>query len=189
VKGCERTCIACREVTEPSELIRLVVHPGWQRVVPDLGDKLPGRGAYVHPARACIEQLQSRPSRVQSALRTQAEVGDLLGLTRELLTKQAVSGISVLAASGGLLGGFEQICEAIEKRQVSALIFASNIADRTRTALNEKNNGHILVFELPLTSAELGFKVGKGSRAALAIPFGKKGVPFINQLRRRHQLG
>ena len=90
MRRAERTCIACREVVESSELIRLVVHPGWRRVVPDLGGKLPGRGAHVHPLISCIEQVQSSPSRVQGALRTDADVGDLLGLTRELLTKQVV---------------------------------------------------------------------------------------------------
>lgn len=189
MKRTERSCIACREVTEPSELIRLVVHPVWQRVVPDLAEKLPGRGAHVHPTRACIEQLQNNPGQIQNALRTDSQVGDLLELTRDLMTKRVVDGLSVLAASGGVIGGFEQICEAMVKRQVAALVFASNISDRTRTALMEKNNGHIFVFEIPLTSAELGFKVGKGSRAALAIPFGKRGRPFINQLRRRHKLG
>ena len=169
--------------------MRLVVHPGWQRVVPDLNEKLPGPGAYLHPTLACIEWLRQNPSRVQHVLRTSAVVGDLLGLTRQLMTKQVIEGLSVLAASGGLIGGFEQICEAMAKRQVAALVLASNISDRTHTVLNEKNNGHILVFEIPLTAAELGFKVGKGSRAALAIPFGKKGRPLINQLRRRHKLG
>ncbi|GAA2967726.1 MULTISPECIES: YlxR family protein [Streptomyces] len=48
----ERTCVGCRERAAKSELLRIVVVEG--ECVPDPRGTLPGRGAYVHPAPACL---------------------------------------------------------------------------------------------------------------------------------------
>ena len=49
-----RTCVGCRERGEKAGLVRLVV--GYGDVVRvDRTGSAPGRGAYVHPDRACIE--------------------------------------------------------------------------------------------------------------------------------------
>ncbi|MGW0563807.1 YlxR family protein [Streptomyces sp. NPDC003016] len=48
----ERTCVGCRERAAKSELLRIVVVEG--ECAPDPRGTLPGRGAYVHPAPACL---------------------------------------------------------------------------------------------------------------------------------------
>lgn len=45
--------MGCRERAAKSELLRIVVIEG--RCVPDDRGTLPGRGAYVHPAQACLD--------------------------------------------------------------------------------------------------------------------------------------
>jgi predicted RNA-binding protein YlxR (DUF448 family) len=47
-----RTCLGCRQRASPSSLVRLVARDG--RVVVDAAARLPGRGAWVHPAPACV---------------------------------------------------------------------------------------------------------------------------------------
>ncbi|MBT2504833.1 MULTISPECIES: YlxR family protein [Streptomyces] len=49
----ERTCVGCRERAAKSDLLRIVVIEG--ECVPDPRGTLPGRGAYVHPASACLD--------------------------------------------------------------------------------------------------------------------------------------
>ncbi|MFB7538580.1 YlxR family protein [Streptomyces zaomyceticus] len=49
----ERTCVGCRERAAKSDLLRIVVNKG--ECVPDHRGTLPGRGAYVHPAVACLD--------------------------------------------------------------------------------------------------------------------------------------
>ncbi|WP_079166971.1 YlxR family protein [Streptomyces oceani] len=48
-----RTCVGCREQSVKRDLLRVVLVEG--RCVPDLRGTLPGRGAYVHPVRACVD--------------------------------------------------------------------------------------------------------------------------------------
>lgn len=45
--------MGCRERAAKSELLRIVVIEG--QCVPDDRGTLPGRGAYVHPALACLD--------------------------------------------------------------------------------------------------------------------------------------
>ncbi|MEU1669147.1 YlxR family protein [Streptomyces sparsogenes] len=49
----ERTCVGCRERAAKDDLLRIVAAEGV--CVPDRRGTLPGRGAYVHPTRVCLE--------------------------------------------------------------------------------------------------------------------------------------
>ncbi|MGW3495498.1 YlxR family protein [Streptomyces sp. NPDC001020] len=49
----ERTCVGCRERAAKNELLRIVAIE--DACVPDPRGTLPGRGAYVHPAPACLD--------------------------------------------------------------------------------------------------------------------------------------
>jgi predicted RNA-binding protein YlxR (DUF448 family) len=49
----ERTCVGCRERAAKRELLRIV--KDGDHCVPDPRGKLPGRGAYVHPALVCLD--------------------------------------------------------------------------------------------------------------------------------------
>jgi predicted RNA-binding protein YlxR (DUF448 family) len=47
-----RTCTGCRAVAPQRELVRVALDGG--RLVVDRERRLPGRGAYVHPRKACV---------------------------------------------------------------------------------------------------------------------------------------
>ncbi|MDB1089709.1 YlxR family protein [Streptomyces sp. ACA25] len=69
----ERTCVGCRQRSAQESLLRVVLIEG--RCVPDQRGTLPGRGAYVHPAPACLELAVRRRAfprafRVQGPLDT-----------------------------------------------------------------------------------------------------------------------
>lgn len=49
-----RTCVGCKGRAEKARLVRLVVAEG-EGVRVDRTGSAPGRGAYVHPDRDCIE--------------------------------------------------------------------------------------------------------------------------------------
>ena len=53
-----RTCLGCRQRAPRSSLVRLVARDG--RVVVDAAARLPGRGAWLHPATACLETAIAR---------------------------------------------------------------------------------------------------------------------------------
>jgi uncharacterized protein len=63
-----RTCVGCRERGSKGDLVRLVAVAGGS-VRMDLQGSEPGRGAYVHRRRACLEAALSRGA-LARALRT-----------------------------------------------------------------------------------------------------------------------
>lgn len=62
----QRTCVACREVENKQDLIRIVRTP--EGVFVDPSGKLPGRGAYLHPRETCWEK--GLDSALEAGLRT-----------------------------------------------------------------------------------------------------------------------
>jgi len=64
----QRTCIACRQVRDKKDLVRLV-SMGDGMVEIDVLRKKPGRGAYLCPRKTCWE-LALRKNRLDYALRT-----------------------------------------------------------------------------------------------------------------------
>lgn len=55
----ERTCVVCRSVSDKSEMLRFVYGSsdacaGLRQLEFDLGDVLPGRGAYCHLSKECL---------------------------------------------------------------------------------------------------------------------------------------
>jgi hypothetical protein len=63
----QRTCVACRQIKDKKDLIRLVCS-GNGVVEVDLSAKKPGRGAYLCPKKDCWE-LGLRKNRLEHALR------------------------------------------------------------------------------------------------------------------------
>lgn len=72
-RGCpERTCVGCRVRATKGDLLRVVEVGG--ACVPDPRGTLPGRGAYLHPVKACLDLAVRRRAFVR-ALRAQGPLG------------------------------------------------------------------------------------------------------------------
>jgi predicted RNA-binding protein YlxR (DUF448 family) len=69
----QRTCIACRQTAGKRSLLRIVRTD--QGIEVDSTGKKPGRGAYLHPYRACW-RVVLRGDRLGQALRTQLSDSD-----------------------------------------------------------------------------------------------------------------
>ena len=70
----QRTCIACRQVREKKDLIRLVRTENGIAEIDVFGGK-PGRGAYLCANKVCWE-LALRKNRLEYALRTKLNEGN-----------------------------------------------------------------------------------------------------------------
>ncbi|MBV9920072.1 MAG: YlxR family protein [Pseudonocardia sp.] len=53
-----RTCVGCRSRSSADGLLRVVAVHG--ALVPDLRRRLPGRGAWLHPALDCLHRAERR---------------------------------------------------------------------------------------------------------------------------------
>ena len=70
--GPVRTCVGCGARSAKSDLLRLVAIGN--EIVPDAAARLPGRGAYLHLSRECLERAQRRRA-LTRALRLPASAG------------------------------------------------------------------------------------------------------------------
>ncbi|AZQ76169.1 MAG: YlxR family protein [Flaviflexus sp.] len=91
----QRTCIACRQREPRSALVRFVAQQG--KLVVDTDATLPGRGAWLHRRRACLNKALvtrsfNRHLRTQITDTTEAEARFDLGSTgaeKQEATKKA----------------------------------------------------------------------------------------------------
>lgn len=74
----QRTCIACRKEEGKRALVRIIRTPE-QRVVVDPTGKANGRGAYLHPVRACwVKALKG--ATIRNALKVSPALDDVEAL-------------------------------------------------------------------------------------------------------------
>ena len=57
--GPVRTCVGCRATGPRSALLRVVAYRDGSLVV-DVGRRMPGRGAWLHPDPGCLEKAERR---------------------------------------------------------------------------------------------------------------------------------
>lgn len=81
----QRTCIGCREAAGKRGLVRLVRAAGGNVAVEAPGERLPGRGAYLHRERSCWERAL-RGATIGKALRLSPKSSDIEGLRQYLAT-------------------------------------------------------------------------------------------------------
>lgn len=81
----QRTCIGCREAAGKQGLVRLVRAPEGALAVESPGQRLPGRGAYLHRNRSCWEHALEGAT-IGKALRMSPKSGDLEDLRLYLET-------------------------------------------------------------------------------------------------------
>lgn len=156
----ERTCVSCRKKGEKGELIRLVNAP--ERVMIDYNEKLPGRGAYICPERACIEKAL-KGGLLSKAFREGARVPgseDFYADLKEKNLKKIKSLLGMARKSGKIAMGFDPVIEAARKEPGGLLILAEDLSGNTKDKLKEMNkNAAERAFTL-FTKESLGEMLG-----------------------------
>ena len=186
-RGPRRTCVACREEGAREDLVRLVVAPDGAVVV-DLRARLPGRGAWVHPQKSCVEAVESRRGLLARALAAPVVPGGLLILVRAAVETSVLDGLSMAAASGALVGGHDVLEAALRSGQVVEVAVASDASERTIASLRAAV-GHEIPFTVVAVDREkLGARVGRGARAALGVVSSRATLGLRTQLRRLRAL-
>ena len=133
----ERLCVATRERRHPDEMIRFVVGPDGA-LVPDITEKLPGRGVWVTGRRDMVEVARTKGAfsrSLKTQLRIDVGLADQVGW---LLRKKALQSLSLALKAGDVLTGFDKVHEAISSRWAFRLIHASDAGDDGRNRLDRK---------------------------------------------------
>ena len=184
----ERTCVACREHGDREVLLRIALAPDGSLVV-DLRARLPGRGAWLHARRSCVERAEARPEGLRRTLKSQVRTEGLGVAIREAVIRSALDGLSMAAAAGALVGGHDLLEDALANGRISEVVVAVDASERTIADLRKAAGESVAFVRLPLDREALGARVGRGPRAALGVGASRATHHLRMQLRRLLDLG
>jgi len=166
----QRSCLACRETTDKRNLLRFVLAPD-STVVPDLQQKLPGRGVYTCYKASCLTRA------AQKKQFSRGFKGEVLGADAELLVAQVTgkleeriaSYLSLANKGGKIVSGSDQVTDKLKKGGVGILFLATDISadigEKFRGLANLKGVACMALF----TKERLGELIGKELRSVLAV--------------------
>ncbi len=165
----ERRCIVTGEVAPKEGLIRFVVGPDNQ-VVPDVLEKLPGRGMWVTATRDALEKA----GKGQFSKSAKAPVNVPTGLVDEVerqMARRVVDLVAMARKAGLAVCGFEKVKGWVAGgERVRALMQASDGSERGKTKLWTPEGARYFGC---LTAQELGLAFGRGTVIHGALASGK----------------
>jgi len=126
--GPVRRCALTRDRKPKEELIRFVLGPDGT-IVPDLRERLPGRGVWLTASKDCVAEAAKRNA-FAAALKTKVSVPPALADQVDRLLAETASGALALANKAGqVVFGFGKIEEAIGKGEVIGLLHAKEASE------------------------------------------------------------
>ncbi|WP_342240240.1 RNA-binding protein [Inquilinus sp. OTU3971] len=133
-EGPERRCIATGAVRPKAELIRFVVGPDGE-VVPDLAERLPGRGLWVSAEREALRRAQAKGLFAKAARRSVRAPDDLVDRVEALLHRSCIDLIGMARRAGQAVAGYEKVHAWLAEGRAAVLLAASDGAADGRAKL------------------------------------------------------
>jgi len=155
--GPERKCIVTGEAQPKAGLIRFVVGPD-NMIVPDLMEKLPGRGIWVSADRAALEQAVSKKLFARAAKQPVTLPDGLVDMVETAMVNRVTSLLAMARKSGEAVAGYEKVKDWLSKDYADVLIQASDGSERGKNKLSTPYEGSFIGW---LTSNELGLAFGR----------------------------
>ena len=162
----ERRCIVSGDSGSRFGLIRFVVGPEGQ-LVPDLAEKLPGRGIWVSAERSAIDTAAKKKLFARAARAPVSVPDGLADLIAAGLAQRVVDLVSLTRKAGRAVAGFEKVKGWLADGKAKVLLQASDGSDRGKGKLWTPTGGRWFGC---LTASELGLSFGRDHviHAALA---------------------
>ncbi len=127
-RGPLRTCLATGEVLPRERLMRFVVGPEGE-IVPDLAGRLPGRGLWLTPTRAALDEAIARKAFARGARRQVRVDAGLADLVERQLLERAVGALGFARRGGHAVSGFAKVEERLRGRRIALIVVATDAAD------------------------------------------------------------
>lgn len=156
--GPERRCIAKGEVQAKSGLIRFVVGPD-NTIVPDILEKLPGRGIWVSADRAALRKAVDKRLFGRAAKQGVTVPDSLLCDVERLLMHRVVDLISLARKAGKAVAGYEKVKSWLVNEHAAILIQALDGSGRGKSKLSSPPGKGTFIGVL--TASELGLAFGR----------------------------
>jgi hypothetical protein len=158
-RASERRCLVTRKVEDRDLLVRFVIDPDNQ-VLPDVDERLPGRGMWLSAGRDVVNKAVEKRLFGRAARRSVVVLDGLADRIEALLARRFYDGLGLARRAEHLVMGFDQVQASLERAGAAVLLAAADGADDGRRKLRH------LAPALPLVVA--------GSRAALGAALGRE---------------
>jgi uncharacterized protein len=155
----ERRCIATGDSQPKSGLIRFVVGPD-NVIVPDLLEKLPGRGIWVSADPAALAKAVEKNLFSRGAKQMVTLPDGLIQQVEAALARRVVDLVSLARKSGRAVCGFEKVKSWLADGRAKVLLQASDGSERGKTKLWTPEGARYFGC---LTASELGLAFGRQS--------------------------
>ena len=166
----ERRCIATGASGSRSSMVRFVVDPAGF-IVPDIANKLPGRGAWVWADRKSLELAVAR-NQFPRALNKNARISAGLATDVEmLLAKRVVQLLSMARKAGLAIAGFEKVAEALNSGEIAILLQASDGSPRQKSRVCGRLSPEERIG--CLSASEIGIAFGRNRVVHAALVAGR----------------
>lgn len=154
----ERRCVATGESAPTEGLIRFALSPEGQ-VVPDLAERLPGRGVWVTARRDLVEKALKRKLFARGFKAQATAPADLADQIEAQLARRAVEAVGLARKAGLATMGFEKVRARMQAGPVAALLEAADGSERQRAKLRPLAGDAAVC--AALDAAELGLAFGR----------------------------
>lgn len=166
----QRRCLVTRSAADRDQLIRFVLDPSGN-VVPDVDERLPGRGMWLSAGRDVLNKAIEQRLFGRAARRAVRVDEGLADQVEGLLTRRFYDGLGLSRRAGSIVMGFEQVQAWLASSKAAVLLSAFDGADDGRRKLRH------LALDVPLILAgsrdEIGQALGRESLVHAALPPGK----------------
>ena len=178
--GPERKCIATGEVQPKNGLIRFVVSPESQ-IVPDVLEKLPGRGIWVSADREALDKAVAKKLFARAAKAPVTVPADLVAQVETQLVARVTGLLALARKSGDAVAGYERVTDWLGKDEADVLIQASDGSGRGKSKLSTPFGGKFIGW---LTADELGLAFGRETVIHAALGTGGLGKRVVEEAAR-----
>mgnify|MGYP002621980563 FL=1 len=158
----ERRCIATGESQPKAGLIRFALDPDGV-VVPDVLERLPGRGIHVAAERKALERATGKGMFARAARRQVTVPPDLVAQVEAQLARRVIELISLARKAGGAVAGYDRVKDWLVADRAEVLIQAHDGSERGKARLRPPEPAYPgqRTFIGCLSAGELGLAFGR----------------------------
>ena len=184
--GPVRLCALTRAELPKADLIRFGAGLDGV-VVPDLAQRLPGRGVWITIDRALVEQAVRRNVFAKSLKRAVTAPADLAERIDALMLKRVLEALSLANKAGLVIPGFAKVDAALEQGNVIGIFHGQDGASDGVERLDRKfraiaaSNGALSPIVSELTIDQISLAIGRSNVVHAAIISGGAAARLMDE--------
>ncbi|MGB0901119.1 RNA-binding protein [Halocynthiibacter sp.] len=179
----ERRCIATGETQPKAGLIRFAVGPEAQ-IVPDVLEKLPGRGIWVAADRDALTKAVTKGLFSRGAKQKVQVADDLVDQVEAAVQRNLINLLSLARKGGYAVQGYEKVKGMLANEMADVLIQASDGSARGKSKLRRPEGDDSFIGIL--TGQELGLAFGRENVIHCALATGGLTLRVVEEAKRLH---